>query len=108
MTQQSNSEAQPTPGVFVVGEWAKFYEGEESRSVQITEVNGDEVTARVYGRPMTFTPRSSDGKFVKKGSPDHEVMPTMIAYIPPAEEKKAVTFKSALGFVWGMFWNVKS
>lgn len=97
MTEQS------TPEVFIVGEWAKFYEGEENRKVQITEVNGTEVTARVHGRPMTFTPRPSDGKFVKKGSPDHEVMPTMISYLPPVEKKKT-TWRDVRDFFHGMFW----
>lgn len=105
MTGQSNSQASSTPEEFKVGEWAQFYEGEDRRKVQITAVTDTEVTARVYGSPMTFNPRPSDGEFVKAGSPDHEVMPTMIRPIAPAPEKsKASRWRDIRDFFHGMFW----
>lgn len=100
-----NTLDRPSAAEFIVNEWAQFFEGEERRKVQITEVNGSEVTARVYGKPMTFTPRPSDGKFVKKGSPDYEVMPTMIQSIAPKPPKSKVDrWKDVRDFLHGMFW----
>lgn len=93
-----------TPETFVVGEWVEFREGESTRKVQVTEATATEVTARVYGKPMVFTPRNSDGKFVKAGSPDYEVMPTMIVRLPPAPEKKTSRWKDIRDFLHGMFW----
>jgi hypothetical protein len=102
MTEQSNPEQ---PEKFIVNEWATFYEGEERRKVQITAVDGSTVTARVYGQPMTFSPRPSDGKFVKVGSPDHEVMPTMIHPIAPKPPKsKTSRLRDIRDFFHGMFW----
>lgn len=103
MTAQSTPEGPSAPESFVVGEWATFYEGEDRRKVQITAVTESEVTARVHGQPMTFVPRTSDGELVKKGSPDYELMPTMIRWIAPVEKKKT-TWRDVRDFIWGMFW----
>jgi hypothetical protein len=105
MTEQNNPEAQNPTEAFIVGEWVTFYEGEERRKFQITEVAGSKVTVRVYGQPMTFSPRPSDGEFVKVGSPDHEVMPTMIRPIAPKPPKsKTSRLRDIRDFLWGMFW----
>lgn len=93
------------PPTFIVGEWAEFYEGEARRKVQITAVNGSEVTARVKGRPMVFIPRNSDGKLVKAGSPDYEVMPTMITSLPPSAKKEKTSWRDVGDFLHGMFWG---
>lgn len=105
MTQQAIPDVPNGPEEFKVGEWAQFYEGEERRRVQITAVNDTEVTVRVYGSPMVFAPRPSDGEFVKVGSPDHEVMPTMIRPIAPKPEKsKGSRWRDIRDFFHGMFW----
>lgn len=102
MTEQHNPEETTAPETFVVGEWAELYEGKSHRKAQITAVNGVEVTARVHGKPMTFAPRVSDGKMVKKGSPDYEVRPTMIRWIAPGEKLK-ITWRDVRDFLLGMF-----
>lgn len=105
MTKYGTPEEHESPTAFVVDEWAQFYEGEERRKVQITVVTDNEVTVRVYGSPMTFRPRPSDGEFVKVGSPDHEIMPTMIRPIAPEPKKsKTSRWRDARDFIHGMFW----
>lgn len=63
---------------FVKGEFVTLYEGEYRTKVEVVQVDGNEVTVNHYGQLTIFTPRLSDGMFVKLGSPDFEVMPTMI------------------------------
>jgi hypothetical protein len=99
-------ESSKAPETFVVGEWAEYHEkGEYRRKVQITAVNGVEVTARVVGKPTIFIPRHSDGKYVIAGSPEHEEMPTMITYLPPAPKKEKTTWRDVRDFLHGMFWG---
>lgn len=90
------------PETFVVGEMVDFCDGEYRRKVQVTAVNGNEVTARVRAQPMVFTPRPSDGKHVKVGSPDYEVTPTMISR--PAPKAKTSRWRDIRDFLHGMFW----
>lgn len=85
------AQATTTEKPFAVGEFADFYEGEYRSKVEVIAVDGDEVTALVAGELVIFTPRPSDGMLVKLGSPDHEVMPTMIY-------RRAVTAEEKQGF----------
>lgn len=93
-----------TPEMFIVGEWVEFSEGETRRKVQVTVVDGNQVTARVYGKPMVFVPRDSDGTHVKVGSANNEAMPAMIVRPAPAPEKKNSRWKDIRDFFHGMFW----
>lgn len=63
---------------FIKDEWVSHYEGEYRHQVQVVAVDGDVVTIEDNGRQKKFSPRASDGMFVLVGSPDFEVMPTMI------------------------------
>lgn len=78
-----------TPETFVTGETVSYYHGEYRMDVKVVAVDGDRVTVAVYGDLVTFTPRPSDGMFVKLGSPDHEVLPTMIYHREVPAPKKA-------------------
>lgn len=93
------------PATFAVGEWVEFYRGDERRKVQVTAVNGLQVTARVFGQPMIFMPRHSDGRHVKLGSHDFEVMPDMIVRPEPAAPKTTSRWKDVRDFFHGMFWG---
>lgn len=85
------------PETFVVGEWVDHLEGEDRMKVEIVSVHGIFITALVYGKPVTFSPREIDGKFVKIGSPYFEVMPTMIYHAAP-EYVKPSAWKRFLEF----------
>lgn len=98
MTEQNNPEQRPTIEAFVVGEWADYCETGENKKIQITDVTGTEVTARVHFKPMVFTPRSSDGKFVKKGTLDNDLTPAMLVYAPPKNKWKE--FRNILGAIF--------
>lgn len=77
-----------TPEKFVVGEFVTFYHGEDRFPVEVTAVNGDEVTAEVsYGREVVFTPRA-DGKHVALGQHEYAVMPDVIAHPKPVAPVK--------------------
>ena len=66
-----------------------LYVGEDQTTVDVVSVDGDEVTINHYGELIIFAPRASDGMMVKLGSPDHEVMPTMIYRRRPRAQKVA-------------------
>jgi hypothetical protein len=81
---------------FIVDEWVSHYEGEYRHKVQVVAVDGDTVTIEDHGRQEKFSPRASDGMFVKLGSPDFEVMPTMIYHREEPVEK--MSRRSFFGF----------
>ena len=72
------TQATTTEKTFEAGEVVDFYQGEYRSKVEVVSVDGDEVVALVAGGRVIFTPRPSDGMLVKLGSPDYEVLPTMI------------------------------
>jgi hypothetical protein len=85
---------------YTKGEKVSLYIGESQTTVEVVSVDGDEVTVNHYGELVIFTPRASDRMMVKLGSPDHEVMPTMI-YRPesaPAQVAKKSFFEKVVDF----------
>lgn len=74
---------------YTKGEKVTLYVGEDQTTVDVVSVDGDEVTVNHYGELVIFAPRASDGMMVKLGSPDHEVMPTMIYRRRPRAQKVA-------------------
>lgn len=90
---------------FVKNEWVSHVEGDFWSDVYVSDVDGDVVTViNGNGRPVgKFSPRASDGTFVRIGSPDFEVMPTMIYHrakvVTPAKAEKRVSFvRKVTGF----------
>lgn len=77
-----------TPEKFVVGETVSRFVGEDKWDVVVTEVYDDAVTIFDWSQEIVFTPRLSDGRYVKLGSPDYEVMPDMIAHSKPQAPTK--------------------
>lgn len=77
------------PEKFVVGETVGFHTGEHRTSVKVVSVDGDTVTANVYGEMVRFVPLA-DGKHVAEGSRDTDVMPDMIFH--PTTEPTKVSF----------------
>lgn len=90
-----------TPETFVTGETVTYYEGEYRKDVQVVAVDGDRVTVAVYGDLVTFAPRVSDGMHVELGSPDHEVLPTMIYHREVPAQKSSHPVKVWLARVFG-------
>lgn len=85
-----------SPETFVVDETVSYFEGEHRTEVKVVSVKGDRVTVDAYGQKVTFAPRASDGMHVKEGSPDHEVMPTMIYHRNPEAPKAENSVKEWL------------
>lgn len=76
MTQQA-------PEKFIVGETVTRFVGEDRWDVIVTEAHDSAVTIFDWSQEIIYTPRLSDGKYVKLGSPDYEVMPDMISHSKP-------------------------
>lgn len=72
---------------FVVGESVFRYVGEDKWKVTVVAVAGDKVTIMDGVNRISYTPRT-DGKHVKVGSPDYEVMPDMIYHPKPKAASK--------------------
>lgn len=71
------------------GDKVTLYVGESQTTVEVVSVDGNEVTVNHYGDLVIFAPRASDGMMVKLGSPDYEVLPTMIYRRRPRPEQKS-------------------
>jgi len=68
-----------TPETFIVGETVNCRLNGDLIKVKVTAVNGSEVkVTSVYGRPMTFRSRLSDGQHVGQFTEEFQAKPDII------------------------------
>lgn len=94
------------PEQFAVGDWVVLARGQETRKVQVTDVQGKEVTVRFAGNRLTFAPQSSDGVYRRVGTTEDNVISEIIyRQAPKPEQGKRSRFKDIRDFLHGMFWG---